>query len=128
MDAVAYLELAEHAGDVGLDGGLADDEFLGALGVGQALGDELEDLCLSVAQSSDSRVDDDVLADCRMLEEAADEAACHGGGEQGLAPGDDARIPGKAAPAERAGYGTQSAVTVRSVNSGGAASTLAINS
>jgi len=31
-------------------------------------------------------------------------------------------------PGERAGYGTQSAVTVRSVNSGGAASTLAINS
>jgi hypothetical protein len=40
----------------------------------------------------------------------------------------EAPVPVMKRPGERAGYGTQSAVTVRSVNSGGAASTLAINS
>ena len=43
LGAVAEPELVEDVADVGLDGFLGDDEAVGDLGVGQALGDELED-------------------------------------------------------------------------------------
>ena len=47
LDAVAEPELHEHAGDVGLDRRLGDDQLGGDLGVREAAGDELEDLELA---------------------------------------------------------------------------------
>ena len=55
LDAVAQAELHQHAGDVGLDGGLGDDQLRGDLGVRQAAGDELEDLELAGGQLVEAR-------------------------------------------------------------------------
>ena len=44
LGAVAELELLQDAGDVGLDGAIADDEPGGNLGVGESAGEELEHL------------------------------------------------------------------------------------
>jgi hypothetical protein len=50
LDPVSHAELGEYSGHVGLDGGLADDEMIGDFTVGQAAGDEAEDLELAGAQ------------------------------------------------------------------------------
>ncbi len=42
MDPIAYTELVENAGDVGLDGRFTENEFFGDLTVGHATGEELE--------------------------------------------------------------------------------------
>jgi hypothetical protein len=47
LGAVAQGELGEYPADVGLHGLLGDDEGVGDLGVGQAPGDEFEDLGLA---------------------------------------------------------------------------------
>jgi hypothetical protein len=50
LDAVAEAELLENVGDVCLDGGFADVELLSDLLVGQAIGDESEDVVLSCGE------------------------------------------------------------------------------
>jgi hypothetical protein len=50
LDAVAQPELGEGAGDVALDGGLAEVKRGGDLGVGQALGDQPHDAEFAFAQ------------------------------------------------------------------------------
>jgi hypothetical protein len=47
LGAAAQVELREDASDVGLHGGLRDDERAGDLVVGQAVADEREDLELA---------------------------------------------------------------------------------
>ena len=47
MDAISEVELGQHALDVRLDGGLAEDERRGDLCVGEAAADEREDLELA---------------------------------------------------------------------------------
>jgi hypothetical protein len=44
LDPVPELQLGQQVGHVALDGGVADDQLGGDLGVGKASGDELEDL------------------------------------------------------------------------------------
>jgi hypothetical protein len=44
------MELAEDVADVRFDGFLADDQFLGDCGIGEALGDQAQDFELAVAQ------------------------------------------------------------------------------
>jgi hypothetical protein len=53
LDPVAELELGQQVGDVALDGGVADEQLGGDLGIGQAPGDELEDLLLAVGEPGD---------------------------------------------------------------------------
>ena len=50
LDAVAKAQLLEDVGDVGLDGGLADVELLSDLCVGEAVGDQPQDLLLAAGQ------------------------------------------------------------------------------
>jgi hypothetical protein len=47
LGAVVHVEFLEHAGDVGLDGGLAEDEVAGDVAVGLAAGEEAEDVELA---------------------------------------------------------------------------------
>ena len=47
LHAIAQAELHQHAGHVGLDGGVADDQLGGDLLVGEAAGEQLEDLELA---------------------------------------------------------------------------------
>src|SRR5207248_8697783 len=48
--AVAQAELGEHSPDVRLDGGVGHDELLGDLRVGEAAGDEFQDVELAGCQ------------------------------------------------------------------------------
>lgn len=55
MDAVAEIELVEHAGNVGLDRQGRKDELFSDLGVGEAARDEAEDLPLAGGELVDPR-------------------------------------------------------------------------
>ena len=50
LDPVADTELAQQARDVAFDGGLADEEPAGELGVGQAAGEQPQDLGFPAGQ------------------------------------------------------------------------------
>jgi hypothetical protein len=50
LDPVAEAEFEEDSGDVGLDRGFADVELVGDLGVGEAAGDQAQDLAFAVGQ------------------------------------------------------------------------------
>jgi hypothetical protein len=50
LGAVAAVELGEHAGDVCLGGEAADDQTTGDVGIGEAGGEELEDLALPLRE------------------------------------------------------------------------------
>jgi hypothetical protein len=84
---------------VGADGGLADDELTGDLGVGQAAGDQPEHLDLALGQCSHGG--GDVGAGWRSTDELLDEPAGDVGGEQGVAGGDVAHGGGQLAGPDR---------------------------
>ena len=78
--AVSTAGLGEDAVDVGLHGGFADEQPRGDLGVGQAGGNELEDLGLALGQAVGQASRREGLRKTRHL----DEAGLHGGIEDGL--------------------------------------------
>ena len=51
LDPVAQVQLGQGVGDVRLDRGLAEEEFLGDLAVGQAARHEREDLAFAVGEA-----------------------------------------------------------------------------
>ena len=53
LGAGGAVELAEQGVDVGFDGGLADSELVGDVGVGAAAGDGDEDLAFTLGQARD---------------------------------------------------------------------------
>ena len=88
MHPVPQMQLGEDAGHVGLDGGLAEEEPLGDLGVGQAAGDQPEHFGLTVGQLAELGW---ALAGKLAADELLQEPPGDGGRErlpaQGRAPG-----------------------------------------
>src|SRR5215469_5222570 len=73
LDPVADSELAQQARDVALDGGLADEESTGEFGVGQAAGEQPQDLGFPAGQFRQPDRGFDLLVWLR-LGESAEEA------------------------------------------------------
>ena len=82
MDAVACSELGQDPGYVGAHGGLAHDQRVGDLGVGQSPGDQSQDLDLSWGQLAQGGRDS--AARWGAVDELFDESAGDVGGEQGV--------------------------------------------
>ena len=87
LDAVAEVELVEHAGDVGLDRERRDDELFGDLGVGEAARDEHEDLALARRSARRGRVAG-AAAGRVVADEGLDQPPGDRRGEQRVALGD----------------------------------------
>jgi hypothetical protein len=109
LDAVANAEFGQDPGDVGADGGLADHQRGGDLGVGKSSCDRPEDVDLARGQFAEGGWDGG--AGGWAVDELLDEPASDVGGEEGIAGGDVAltaarlagRDPGPDATVDPAG-------------------------
>ena len=89
LHPVAQVELGQAVRDVGLDGGLAQDEPFGDLGVGQSLAEQLQHLALALGEPVEQR---------GVLRRRARGGAWRGGHLGDDAAGDLGREQGVAAP------------------------------
>src|SRR5690606_41201693 len=86
LAAVAQARLGRDAAHVGLHRLFGQHQVLGDLGVGPASGDEGEDLRLAFGQALEPQ-GGPAAGGGTLLGEVRDEAARHGGGEEGVARG-----------------------------------------
>lgn len=109
LGPVSEVELGQDAGDVRLDRGLAELEADGEFGVGEAAGEQPEDVQLAGGQRGQVPVE--ALVRAAADGEALDQTAGDGGGEESVAGADEldggdepsfSRKP--LAPARRAAY------------------------
>jgi hypothetical protein len=91
LNAVAQAEFREHPPDMRLDGGVGHDELVGDLRVGEAAGDEFQDVELASRQVVELRRR--LRGRLVVTDERLDQPPGDGRGEQGfsLADGADAR-------------------------------------